>query len=73
MNVFKIANDPRDRGAGSEQLQRLPLSTQQVRNGVLKFGKEIMFGIHKAHYFLIDLDEKLKDRTRVTFNWEKDK
>jgi hypothetical protein len=32
-----------------------------------------MFGAHKAHYFLIGLDEKLKDRTRVTFNWEKDK
>jgi hypothetical protein len=74
VNVFKIANDPRDRGVWDpNNYNRLPLYTQQVRNGILDFGKEIMFGAHKAHYFLIGLDEKLKDRTRVTFNWEKDK
>ena len=74
VNVFKIANDPRDRGVWDpNNYNRLPLYTQQVRNGILEFGKEIMFGAHKAHYFLIGLDEKLKDRTRVTFNWEKDK
>jgi hypothetical protein len=74
VNIFKIANDPRDRGVWDpNNYNRLPLYTQQVRNGILEFGKEIMFGAHKAHYFLIGLDEKLKDRTRVTFNWEKDK
>jgi hypothetical protein len=74
LNVFKIANDPRDRGVWDpNNYNRLPLYTQQIRNGILDFGKEIMFGAHKAHYFLIGLDEKLKDRTRVTFNWEKDK
>ena len=74
VNVFKIANDPRDRGVWDpNSYNRLPLYTQQVRNGILEFGKEIMFGAHKAHYFLVGLDEKLKDRTRVTFNWETDK
>jgi len=74
LNLFKIANDPRDRGVWNAQsYNRLPLYTQQVTNGVLEFGKEIMFGAHKGHYFLIGLDEKLKDRTRVTFNWTKDK
>jgi len=74
VNVFKIANDPRDRGVWDPvKYNRLPLYTQQIQNGILEFGKEIMFGAHKAHYFLIGLDEKLKDRTRVTFNWERDK
>jgi hypothetical protein len=74
VNLFKIANDPRDRGVWNAQsYNRLPLYTQQVTNGVLEFGKEIMFGAHKAHYFLVGLDEKLKDRTRVTFKWERDK
>ena len=74
VNIFKIANDPRDSGVWDRNsFNRLPLYTQQIRHGILEFGKEIMFGAHKAHYFLVGLDEKLKDRTRVTFNWEKDK
>ena len=51
----------------------MQLATHRVKNGVLAFGKEITFGIHKGQYFLTDLDEKLKDRTRVTFNWQKDR
>jgi hypothetical protein len=66
VDVRKISNHPQD-------TNRMRLSTQRVKNGVLTFGKEITFGIHKAHYFLTDLDEKLKGRTRVTFNWQKDK
>ena len=66
VDVRKISNHPQD-------TNKMQLSTQRVKNGVLTFGKEITFQIHKAHYFLTDLDEKLKDRTRVTFNWQKDK
>lgn len=66
VDVRKISNHPQD-------TPRMQLSRQRVKNGVLTFGKEITFGIHKAHYLLTDLDEKLKDRTRVTFNWKKDK
>jgi hypothetical protein len=66
VDVRKISNHPQD-------TDTMRLSTQRAKNGVLAFGKEITFGIHKAHYFLADLDEKLKDRTRVTFNWQKDK
>ncbi len=66
VDVRKISNHPQD-------THRMQVSTQRAKNGVLSFGKEITFGYHKAHYFLTDLDEKLKDRTRVTFNWQKDK
>ena len=49
------------------------LPRQQVKNGMLFFGKEITFRAHKAQYFLTELDERFKDRARVTFNWTKDK
>jgi hypothetical protein len=66
VDVVKITNDPRD-------TNKMQLRTAQVKNGLLAFGKEIEFGAHKAHYFLVRLDEKITDRTRVTFTWEKDK
>lgn len=66
VDVRKISNHPNDTNT-------MRLATHRVKNGVLAFGKEITFGIHKAQYLLTDLDEKLKDRSRVTFNWEKDK
>jgi hypothetical protein len=58
-------------GAGDTTTMRL--STRRVKNGMLRFGKEIIFGGHKAQYYLVDLDDKVKDRTRVTFKWEKDR
>jgi hypothetical protein len=67
VDVVKITNDPRDKKSSMQ------LRNAQVKNGMLLFGKEIEFGQHKAHYFLVRLDEKLKDRARATFTWEKDK
>ncbi len=66
VDVRKISNHP-------NETNTMRLATHRVKNGVLAFGKEITFGIHKAQYLLTDLDEKLEDRSRVTFNWEKDK
>jgi len=66
VDVRKISNHPNDTNT-------MQLATHRVKNGVLAFGKEITFGIHKGQYLLTDLDEKLKDRTRVTFYWEKDR
>lgn len=64
--VERISNEPGDATV-------LRLTSRRVKNGMLRFGKEIIFRGHKAQYYLVDLDEKLKDRTRVTFKWEKDR
>ncbi|HAW51383.1 MAG TPA: hypothetical protein DCX54_03490 [Flavobacteriales bacterium] len=71
---FRISTDPNDGGVWNSQgFNRLPLWTHQVKNGVLEFQKQnTVAGDHTGFYILAGLDERIKDRTRVTFTWVKD-
>ncbi len=73
---FKISNDPRDRDVwDTTSYNRLPLYTPQVQYAVLEFSKAMSglgFGAHHSFYVLGNLGAKMKDRTRVTFNWLQD-
>ena len=74
--IFRISNDARDADvwdAGSHD--RLPLYTGQVTNALLEFKKAapgLGFGVRTGYYLLAGLDQRLKDRMRVTFSWDKD-
>lgn len=68
---YKISNDPNDLdiwNANSRHVLRL--QTEVVKRGVLEFDGETTFRVHHGYYLLARLDEKLKDRTRVTFTWK---
>ena len=73
---FLISNDPRDRGVWqADSYNRLPLYTPQLPNGVLEFQKAapgLGFGVHTGYYLLTGLPDKMPDRTRAIFRWEKD-
>jgi hypothetical protein len=71
---FKISNDPRDNDVWDKaNYNTLPLYTAQLKNAILEFSKAATLGIPTGYYLLGGLDEKLKDRTRLTFTWQKDK
>jgi hypothetical protein len=73
---FRISNDPRDSGVWrADSYNRLPLYTPQLPNGVLEFQKAapgIGFGVHTGYYLLAGLPDRMPDRTRAIFRWEKD-
>ncbi|MHA7291351.1 hypothetical protein ACX80V_17145 [Arthrobacter sp. MDT3-24] len=76
ISKFLISNDPRDPGVWqAESYNRLPLYTPQLPNGVLEFQKAapgLGFGVHTGYYLLAGLPDKMPDRTRAIFRWEKD-
>jgi hypothetical protein len=54
---------------------KLELGTSQLRGGILEFQKEaprVVGGWKTGFYLLTGLDQKLKDRMKVTFTWIKD-
>ena len=58
----------------AEQLQPAALYTPQLQNGVLEFQKAapgIGFGVHTGYYLLAGLPDRMPDRMRVIFRWEK--
>ncbi|MEU6351024.1 hypothetical protein ABZ896_17065 [Streptomyces sp. NPDC047072] len=73
---FRISNDPRDTGVWQQSsYNRLPLYTPQLQNGVLEFQKAatgLGFGVHTGYYLLAGLPDRMPDRMRVIFRWEKD-
>jgi len=73
---FKISNDPHDADVWDRSSYNvLRLRTPQLKYGLLEFKKAapgIGFGVHTGYYLLAGLDQRIKDRTRVTFTWMKD-
>lgn len=73
---FRISNDPRDSGVWQkDSYNRLPLYTPQLQNGVLEFQKAapgLGFGVHTGYYLLAGLPDRMPDRMRAIFRWEKD-
>jgi hypothetical protein len=72
VSEFRISNDPNDPWNWNRASYNvLPLYTGQLPMGVLEFGKEGAFGVHTGFYLLLGLDQRMPDRTRVTFTWER--
>ena len=66
----KITNDWLDTDVwNATSYNKLSLRTSRIKNGVLEFDEEGLFGFHYGYYILGDLVTKLADRTRVTFTW----
>jgi hypothetical protein len=69
-NHFKISSGPNDQDVWDRSSYNvLPLYTNQLAHGVLEFDGEAEFGLHHGYYLLAGLEQKIKDRTRVTFTW----
>jgi hypothetical protein len=70
LNTWKISNWKDDNDVWDKQsYYRLPLYTPQIKYGLIEFDTEITLGIHHGFFLLGNLDQKIKDRTRVTFTW----
>lgn len=70
---FKISTDPEDQEVWDRRsYNALQLRTSQLRRGVLEFQKAAFLGHRTGFYVLTDLDQKIKDRARVTFTWLQD-
>jgi hypothetical protein len=70
LNTWKISNWPQDNDVWDKgSYNRLPLYTPQIEYGLLEFDTESYFGIHKGFFLLGGLNERIKNRTRVTFTW----
>ena len=66
----KITNDWLDTDVwNATSYNKLSLRTSRIKNGVLEFDEEGLFGFHYGYYILGDLVARLADRTRVTFTW----
>ncbi|WP_199423134.1 hypothetical protein [Actinotalea solisilvae] len=76
VSTFRISNDPRDTGVWqADSYNRLPLYTPQLQNGVIEFQKAapgLGFGVHTGYYLLAGLPDRMPDRMRAIFRWEKD-
>ncbi len=70
---FNISTNPSDSDVWEPaSYNRLPLYTPQIKSGLLEFRKAKMVGFPTGIYLLGSLNDKINDRTRVTFTWEEE-
>ena len=70
LNTWKISNWKDDNDVWDKaHYDTLPLYTPQIQYGLIEFDTESYFGLHHGFFLLGDLDQKIKNRTRVTFTW----
>lgn len=74
LSKFTITNDPTDPNVWNKtSFNVLPLYTPQVNNAILEFFHEGIFGVRYTRCYVMGaLNERITDRSRVTFTWLKD-
>jgi hypothetical protein len=74
ISKFTITNDSTDPNVWDKSSYNvLPLYTPQVNNAILEFFHEGLFGVRYTRCYVMGaLNEKIVDRSRVTFTWLKD-
>src|SRR5262249_10273020 len=79
INFAKISNNNRDGDLWNPNSPHmLTLATERVSKGLLEFDSQLVEGGvrvegpsgKRARYLLDNLDKELRERRRVTFNWE---